>query len=169
MKYFSFLVIVFFSAIVFDAQAGSAFAEKPIVPAEFSKSYLAISINKAVIPDAAQVGVPVYPGAKIITSFKGVQTAEGKYKRLPFLELVSVADYDHVVNFYKDKLAGWTLGGFNTALYFAEKGEVDMFSPKTTHVGVHDVLNYYRENEQRDLQRIVPDSKTLIKIFYTVE
>ncbi len=168
MKYILKIIIVFFGSVAFNVQAGSAFAEKPVVPTEVAKSFLAVSIRKAIVPDADRVGVPVYPKAKIINSYRGANSSEGNFKRLPFLELVSVDSYDQVVGFYKKKLVGWKQGGFNTALYFAEKGEVNMFSPKSAHVGIHDVLKYYRENEQKDLQKILPGAKSLIKIFYTV-
>ncbi len=168
MKYIVKVMIIFFGSVALHAQAGSAYAEKPVVPAEVSESFLAVSIRKATVPDAERVGVPVYPKAKIINSYQGTKSAEGNFKRLPFLELISVDSYAQVVDFYKGKLAGWTQGGFNTALYFAEKGKVNMFSPKSTHVGIHDVSTYYRENEQKDLQKIIPGAKSLIKIFYTV-
>jgi len=168
MRCFSLGVFfVVFSLMVPNAMAGEAFAEKPNVPKAVLKNFLAASINKAIVPEADQVDVPQYPNAKIITSFKGVMSPEGTLKRLPFLELITTDDYDQVVSFYKTKLSGWEQGGFNTALYFAKKGKVNMFSPKSTHVGIHDVLTYYRENEQKDLQKIIPGAKSLIKIFYT--
>ncbi|NOX43769.1 MAG: hypothetical protein GXP19_08585 [Gammaproteobacteria bacterium] len=168
MKYFTLFVLVVLSvATTLNVQASSAYAEKPAVPNDVSKNFLAIGIEKSTVPDADQVRVPIYPNAKIINSYKGVKSPQGIFELLPFLELISTDSYDQVVGFYKEKLVGWQQGGFNTALYFAEKGKINMFSPKSTHVGIHDVLKYYRENEQKDLQKIIPGAKSLIKIFYT--
>lgn len=167
MKSFKLIILIALSiGVVYGAQAGSSYAEKPVVPFGVSKSLLAANIKKANVPEVAQVNVPKYPNAKIISSFSGVKSSQGNFKRLPFLELISTDSYEQVVSFYKEKLAGWKQGGFNTAIYFAEKGKVNMFSPKYTHVGVHNVLKYYRENEQKDLQKIIPGAKSLIKIFY---
>ena len=168
-KHFTlFWVFVVFS-VSLSVQAGIPYADKPSVPDEVASSYLASSIQKAEVPDAAVVNVPKYPDAKIISSFGGVKSADGTYKRLPYIELVSAGDYDQVTTFYKEKLAGWAIGGFNTAIYFAEKGSVNIFKPESSHVGVHDIANYYRENEQNDLQKIIPGAKSLIKIYYTVK
>jgi len=168
-KYFSLFWVFISFSVCMSVQAGVPYAEKPSVPDEVAKSYLASSIQKAEVPDAARVNVPKYPDAKIISSFSGVKSADGSYKRLPYIELVSAGNYDQVMTFYQEKLVGWKLGGFNTAIYFAEKGSVNIFKPESTHVGVHDIENYYRENEQKDLQQIIPGAKSLIKIYYTVK
>jgi len=168
-KYFMLFWVFISFSISLSVQAGVPYAEKPSVPDEVASSYLASSIQKAEVPDAAVVNVPKYPDAKIISSFGGVKKENGSYKRLPYIELVSAGDYDQVVTFYKEKLAGWAIGGFNTAIYFAEKGSVNIFNPESTHVGVHDIANYYRENEQKDLQRIISGAKSLINIYYTVK
>ena len=147
-------------------ESNKPYASKPDVPKELVKSYIAISINKAQAPDSARVGVPGYPGAMLINSFAGIKKADGEYKRLPYIELISVDDVDTVLTFFDDRLTGWKIGGFNTAVYYAEKGKVNIFKPESTHVGIHDALKYYRENDQKDLQKIIPGAKSLIKIFY---
>ena len=142
------------------------YVSKPVVPEDLANSFMGGSINKAVSPDSDQVGVPVYPGAKLINSFTGIKKADGTYKRLPYIELISVDDVDTVLNFFDKKLTGWKIGGFNTAVYYAEKGKVNIFKPESTHVGIHDGLKYYREKDQKDLQKIIPGATSLIKIFY---
>lgn len=168
-KYFLFIVVALSAVNISISLASSPYAEKPLISVEVDNSFLAASIKKSIVPDAGLLNVPIYPGAKVINSFAGVKKTDGTFKRLPFLELVSTDSYDQVLGFFKEKLPGWKQGGFNTAVYFAEKGKVNIFKPESSHVGVHDVTKYFRENEQKDLQQIVPGAKSLIKIFYTLD
>lgn len=156
-------IICLFAATV---SAEEAYAVKPEIHQDAGKSFIATGISKATSPAKSEIPAPAYPGALLINSFAGVKSADGGYKRLPYIELISVDVYDVVLAFYQDRLSSWKTGGFNTAAYFAEKGKVNIFNPQSSHVGLHDVSKYYREKEQKDLQKIIPGASTLIKIFY---
>ena len=52
------------------------YVSKPVVPEDLANSFMGGSINKAVSPDSDQVGVPVYPGAKLINSVIGIKKSE---------------------------------------------------------------------------------------------
>jgi hypothetical protein len=70
-----------------------------------------------VIPDVARVGIPAYPGAKIIRSF-AVDAQPSGYEGLPILELISADDYEKVVAYYQQKLPSWKNAELMSAYYF---------------------------------------------------
>lgn len=146
--------------------AAEPLAPRAAIPAGMEESYLGEGIDQAAIPDASEVGIPAYPGAVVIRSYAVVERPAG-YAGLPIVELISTAEYDDVVAFYKTKLSGWGEAELTSAYYFAEHGNINFFTPEEPHVGVHRMANYFREAEREMLQRVLPGAKSLIKIFYT--
>ena len=141
------------------------FAQRAAIPSGMEETYLGEGIRQAVIPDSAQVGIPVYPQAVVIRSY-AVGERPAKYTGLPVLELISAADYDDVVAFYRQQLPGWGEAELMSAYYFAEHGNINFFKPEEPHVGVHRVESYFRESEREMLEHVLPGVKTLIKVFY---
>ncbi len=142
------------------------FAPRADIPSGMEETYLAESIRQAAIPQKAEVGIPLMPGAVVIRSY-AVAERPAKYTGLPVVELISAEDFDAVVAFYKKNLPGWTEAELMSATYFAEHGNINFFKPKEPHVGVHRMESYFRESEREMLQHVLPGAKTLIKILYS--
>lgn len=147
------------------ASAGEPFAKRAQVPAEIADAYLATSARDAVIPDRQRVGIPSYPGAVVIRTY-AVDVRPPVYEGLPIVEMISVDDYQTVVDFYKQQLPQWGQAEMLSAYYFAEHGNVNFFKPEEPHVGVHNLENYFREDDKQVLRKILPGAKTLIKVFF---
>ncbi|MCF6209581.1 MAG: hypothetical protein L3J88_00965 [Gammaproteobacteria bacterium] len=145
--------------------AAGPFAPKAAIPAGMEESHLGEGIRLAAIPDTDQVAIPVYPGAVVIRSYAVAERPAG-YAGLPVVELISVADHDTVVAFYKKSLPDWGEAELMSAYYFAEHGNINFFTPEEAHVGIHRMASYFREAEREMLQRVLPGAKTLIKVFY---
>ncbi|NOX92993.1 MAG: hypothetical protein GXP18_11250 [Gammaproteobacteria bacterium] len=141
------------------------FAPRPQIPADVVDSYQAQSARDSVIPEAARVGIPAYPGAVIIRTF-AVKERPPKYEGLPILELISTDDYETVIAFYKKQLPDWGDAKLMSAHYFAQHGNLNFFKPEEPHVGIHKMENYYRDGERKILRQLLPGAQTLIKIFY---
>jgi len=145
--------------------AADPFAPRANVPPGMEESFLGESIRDAAIPPAPAVGVPAYPGAVVIRSF-AVTAPPKDYTGLPVIELITDADYDKVVDFYRQALPTWGRAELMSAYYFAEHGNINFFKPEESHVGVHRLQSYFRESEREMLQHVLPGAKTLIKVFY---
>lgn len=148
--------------------AAEPFASRPQIPADIGDSYQAQSARDSVIPDAARVGIPAYPGAVIIRTF-AVDKRPPKYEGLPIIELISTDDYETVIAFYKERLPSWRNAELMSAYYFAQFGNLNFFKPEEPHVGVHKMENYYRAGDKALLRKLLPGAQTLIKVFYAKE
>jgi hypothetical protein len=145
--------------------AAEPFAPRPQIPADVTDAYQAKSARDSVIPDAAKVGVPAYPGAVIIRTF-AINERPPKYTGLPIIELISADDYETVIAFYKKQLASWKDAELLSAYYFAQHGNINFFKPEEPHVGIHKMENYYRSGDKELLRKLLPGAQTLIKVFY---
>ena len=141
------------------------FAPRPQIPADVADSYQAKTARDSVIPDAAQVGIPAYPGAVIIRTF-AINEQPPKYEGLPIIELISTDDYQTVIAFYQKQLATWKNAELLSAYYFAQNGNINFFKPEEPHVGIHKLENYYRAGDKELLRKLLPGAQTLIKVFY---
>ena len=145
--------------------AAEPFASRPQIPADVAESYQVQSARDSVIPDAATVGIPSYPGAVIIRTF-AVNERPPKYEGLPIIELISTDDYETVIAFYKKQLTTWKDAELLSAYYFAQHGNINFFKPEEPHVGIHKMENYYRSGDKELLRKLLPGAQTLIKVFY---
>jgi len=145
--------------------AAEPFAPRPQIPADAGDSYQVRSARDSVIPDAAQVGIPAYPGAVIIRTF-AINEQPPKYEGLPIIELISADDYQTVIAFYKKQLPAWKDAELLSAYYFAQHGNINFFKPEEPHVGIHKMENYYRSGDKELLRKLLPGAQTLIKVFY---
>jgi len=141
------------------------FAPRPQIPAEVADSYTAKSARDSVIPEAAQVAIPAYPGAVIIRTF-AVNERPPKYEGLSIIELITTDDYEVVIAFYKKQLSSWRDAELMSAYYFAQHGNLNFFKPEEPHVGIHKMENYYRAGDKKLLRKLLPGAQTLIKVFY---
>lgn len=157
-------LFLFLSMVSIDV-AAEPFAPRPQIPAAVADSYQAQSARDSIIPDAAKVGIPVYPGAVIIRTF-AINERPPKYEGLPIIELISADDYETVIAFYKKQLATWKDAELLSAYYFAQHGNINFFKPEEPHVGVHKMENYYRSGDKELLRKLLPGAQTLIKVFY---
>ncbi len=144
------------------------FAPRPNIPVGIADSYTVQSARDSVIPEAARVGIPSYPGAVIIRTF-AVNERPPKYEGLPIIELISTDDYETVIDFYKKKLPSWRNAELMSAYYFAQFGNLNFFKPEEPHVGIHKMENYYRAGDKELLRKLLPGAQTLIKVFYARE
>lgn len=154
-----------FLTSVSTSVAAEPFAPRPQIPADAADSYQAQSAHDSIIPDAAAVGIPAYPGAVIIRTF-AVNERPPKYEGLPIIELISADDYETVIAFYKKQLATWKDAELLSAYYFAQHGNINFFKPEEPHVGIHKMENYYRSGDKELLRKLLPGAQTLIKVFY---
>lgn len=147
------------------AVAAAPFAPRPHIPAEVADSYQGKTARDSVIPDAAQVGIPAYPGAVVVRTF-AINEQPPKYEGLPIIELISADDYQTVIAFYQEQLATWKNAELLSAYYFAQNGNINFFKPEEPHVGIHKLENYYRAGDKEALRKLLPGAQTLIKVFY---
>ncbi|MBL1276829.1 MAG: hypothetical protein COB30_012165 [Ectothiorhodospiraceae bacterium] len=145
-----------------------AFAPRPHIPDEVADRYQAQSARDSVIPDAARVGIPAYPGAVVIRTF-AVDKRPAKYEGLPIIELISADDYQTVIAYYQKQLPSWKNAELLSAYYFAQDGNINFFKPEEPHVGIHKMENYYRSSDKKLLRQLLPGAQTLIKVFYSKE
>jgi len=106
---------------------GEPFAPKVDVPKNGKPGIIDIlavmQVNAAVVPDTAAVGVPPFPGARIVqTASAQSATVNGKkINCLPLVKLVSAARQDEVIAFYKSEAKGYQfrkiLGGILNAFW----------------------------------------------------
>jgi hypothetical protein len=145
--------------------AAAPFAPRPHIPADVADSYQGKTARDSVIPDAAKVGIPAYPGAVVIRTF-AINEQPPKYEGLPIIELISTDDYQTVIAFYQKQLATWKNAELLSAYYFAKNGNINFFKPEEPHVGIHKMENYYRAGDKELLRKLLPGAQTLIKVFY---
>jgi hypothetical protein len=94
------------AAVAADPQ--DIYAQKLPVPDETPSGpdgeLMVMAVRNASVPSASEVGVPAYPGARILaTMAAGAMTQ----KSLPALAMLSTDDIAAVLQFYQEKLAGW--------------------------------------------------------------
>lgn len=154
-----------FLSCVSSSVFAEAFASKAAIPVDAEKSHQAKIIRDSVVPDAAKVGIPAYPGAVIIRTF-AINDQPFKYEGLPIIELITTDDYETVVAYYKKQLPSWRSAEMLSAFYFAQHGNLNFFKPEEPHVGVHKMENYYREGDKEVLRKLLPGAQTLIKVFF---
>lgn len=154
-----------FSCSIFSSVSAEPFASPANIPSDAAKSHQAKIIRDSVIPEAAKVGIPAYPGAVIIRTF-AVNDRPFKYEGLPIIELITADDYETVVDYYKKQLPSWRNAEMLSAYYFAQHGNLNFFKPEEPHVGVHKMENYYREGDKQVLRKFLPNAQTLIKVFF---
>ena len=162
-------LFVFLSlSLVSIIAAAEPFAPRPQIPEGMVDSYMVKSARDSVIPEAARVGIPAYPGAVIIRTF-AVNERPPKYEGLPIIELISTDDYETVIAFYKKRLPTWRNAELMSAYYFAQFGHLNFFKPEEPHVGIHKMENYYLAGDKNLLRKLLPGAQTLIKVFYAKE
>ena len=159
---------LFLMASLLSLSAGVAaapFAPRAQIPADVADSYHGRTAHDSVIPDAAQVGIPAYPGAVVVRTF-AINEQPPKYEGLPIIELISADDYQTVIAFYQKQLPTWKNAELLSAYYFAQNGNINFFKPEEPHVGIHKLENYYRAGDKEALRKLLPGAQTLIKVFY---
>lgn len=161
-------VVVFGGWIMFmsgSVLAGQAFAPRAKVSEEIAGTYLGKSAVESVIPDQERVGIPAYPGAVVIRTY-AIDQRPPKYEGLPIVEMITTDDYQAVVDYYKKELPTWRNAELLSAYYFAKHGNLNFFTPTEPHVGIHKMDNYYLGGDQKILRTMLPEAKTLIKVFF---
>ncbi len=157
--------LLLFLASVSTNVMAELFAPRPQIPADMADGYQVKSARDSVIPEAARVGIPAYPGAVVIRTF-AVKERPPKYEGLPIIELITTDDYESVIAFYKKQLPSWRNAELMSAYYFAQHGNLNFFKPEEPHVGIHKMENYYRDGDKKLLRQMLPGAQTLIKVFY---
>jgi len=83
-------------------------------------------IKASKVPDRSAVGIPCYPGAKILQT-KDVSEVEmngQKYKTLAYIKLLSTDPVDKIAAWYKEQLKGYTYEDlFGMPVFWKGKGK----------------------------------------------
>ncbi len=122
-------------------------------------------LKSAQVPAAADVNIPAYPGAKIVSTMPAAQfeSSSGDGKTLPGMVLLSSDEVDTVLVFYKDKLAGWQYKDFYGVHTFWDGPEGS--NPLDIMAG-HPTLSL-AEIEEGDVLRLLwPEVRTKIDMVY---
>lgn len=122
-------------------------------------------INMAEVPGRSAVEQPPYPGAFVLQALPASEMAinEDRFQTLPSIRLLTTDDPAKVLEFYKEKLEGWTFGeGFGGMFQYLYRGdgEFDPMSKSgrtTPSVVITDAEGMYK---------VMPDAKTEITIHY---
>jgi len=117
-----------FAADAEPAAAGTAagpdaFAPKAVVRADLDDSNARMRrmiLDAAVVPGRAEVGVPPYPGARVVQVQAPGSEQVNDVVALPLVWLISDNEPEAVVEFYRRELSGWSLGEFYLNTWFWE-------------------------------------------------
>lgn len=122
-------------------------------------------LKSAQVPVAANVNIPAYPGARILSTMAGgaFDSSSGEGKSLPGMVLLSSGDLETVLNFYKEQLAGWQYQDFYGVHTFWNGPEGS--NPLDIMAG-HSMLSL-TQIEEGDVQRLLwPEMQTKIDMMY---
>lgn len=112
-SFYASLAMLLFTCMVFTGAWGEPYAPKVEPPSGIkpgTPDYLGVmSLNAAEVPDKSSVGVPPYPGARIVmTKGKSKMTANDvEYTCLQYLKMYALDDAKKVASFYKEKLTDY--------------------------------------------------------------
>ena len=147
------------------------------VPDKHKNAY-ARSLENATPPEAAEVGVAQYPGARIVTIGDRVRVVGDQYQDIKVVRLYTVDPMDKVVDYFKAQEAGWvwrdqrTITGLVYPVRGASAPEDLPGNPKTLVTGPSISLSdigwtgHPLQNEIKALLAMAPGSRTEIKIEY---
>lgn len=149
------------------------FAPKVDIPAEVLQPtheayFEAVTAKNSPVPDAGQVGVPAYPGAKMLFSQRGgPMSVNGKpMRRLSVVTLGSPDEPAKVVSFYRQRLSGWSHGVFlDTDFLWQGQGE---FKPLTESAMTTPNI-MVRQPMPGGTEALMPRAKSVIEIHYAGE
>ena len=141
------------------------------------KNAYARALANATPPEAAEVGVAQYPGARIVTLGGYARVVGDQYQDIKVVRLYTVDPMDKVANYFKAQEAGWVWRDLskNTSLVYPIQG---VFVPGDLQAGkallsgprisLSDIgwTGHPLQNEIKALLAIAPGSRTEIKIEY---
>ena len=151
------------------SHAGEPYAPKVKVPSgikEDSPAYFSVmAVNAAIVPDKAAVGVPPYPGAKVIMTSSGMVMASNNDKLtcLNAIQLLTTDAPDKVIAFYKKRLKDYRFksryGGIINVFW---KGAEKFNSADITQVCKTPNISITSESGNE----LMPEAKTMMEIVY---
>lgn len=122
-------------------------------------------INMTEVPARSAVEQPHYPGAFVLQALPAseMEINEDRFETLAIIRLLTTDEPAKVLEFYKEKLEGWTYGegwgGMFQYLYNGD-GEFDPMA-KSGRVTASVVIT-----DAEDMYKVMPDAKTEITIAY---
>jgi hypothetical protein len=119
-------------------------------------SYSQQVVGAAKVPEKEVVGLPAYPGAVVISTHSGGELAG--HRLLPYIQLLSKAPPEKVLEWYRKKISSWTcekLGDAETAC--AENPRKLMETPSVVVEGIE---------SDETLHSDFPDARTIIWVRY---
>jgi hypothetical protein len=170
MKHLPIIAGTIFIVFTFlGAAMAEPFAALVDIPAELEKGksgfmsdVSAAQNSKGRIPSREEVGIPAYPGAKILfVQLENRMQENGAWIDLPKRIFMGTPDTSQqVVEFYKKNLIGWEYGEFyKIPTFYKKEGEFkpmeDMITPRIV------IAPEFRP------RAIMPLSKTTIDIYYS--
>jgi len=148
------------------ALAGSYAPKVKITSSTSPMGQMVIKASK--VPDKSSVGIPPYPGAKILQTMDKSEMVvnDEKIKTLPYIKLLSTDPVEKVIDWYKDHLKGYTYEDVFGVSWIFWKGHkkfngLDMrFFTTIENVRVSEAIAamIYGEN--------MKGSKSIIEIYY---
>jgi len=163
---FVFIVLIgaFSQSLIFSEEP---FAPKVDPPKNMTNRDFWVKMSETwKIPGQSEVGIPAYPGAKIVSFQAASQmSANGEdYQTLPTMILVAPDEKTAVTAFYKEQLKDWqyknSFGMFDVFWTGGDFNSIDVTDTATKpNVIVQDVLETFKE--------MMPDAKCQIQIAYS--
>lgn len=122
-------------------------------------------LASAQVPAAADVNIPQYPGARILSTMPAAQfeSSSGDGKTLSGMIVLSSDEVDTVLAFYKDSLAGWQYKDFYGVHTFWDGPEGS--NPLDVTAG-HSTLSLTAIEEGDVLRLLWPEVRTKIDMMY---
>lgn len=168
---YAVLVIFFLALAVSPAVGGEPYAPKVEPPAGIkvgTPEYLGVmSINAAQVPHRSSVGVPPYPGARIVMTrgTSKMKANDVEYTCLQYLKMYAPDDGEKVASFFKEKLTDYKFksefGGMIRAFW---KGPDDINTLDITQMcTTPNVLITEATDSER---KLMPGAKSVIEIGY---
>lgn len=126
---------------------------------------LILAVRNADLPSKSEVGIPAYPGARIMSTMAAstMEVNGEEVEGLPALAMLSGDEISEVVKFYKQNLEGWQSEEFYGSYIFwdgpADANPLDISLPYPT-------LGIIPLDESGTEASIWPDMKTRIDMRY---
>ena len=150
---------------------GEPFAPKVVPPSGITKDspdYFGVQIlNASKVPEMSEVGVPPYPGAKLIMARDAspMEVNGNTYACLRYVKILTADNSDEVEAFYKSRLDGYRFKSeYGGVIRLFWKGEDDL-SPMemgdmctTPNISISDATGMF--------DTLMPGVKTAIEITY---
>jgi hypothetical protein len=144
--------------------AGDAFAPKVEIPAD-ARDHDRGLVENSVVPSRSAVGVPAYPGSRVLRTTRGMREGgdgEPEIEILPSVTLLAEADPETVAAWYAENLEGWKRES-QMGMTFFHPEDVDL---DLVHIGSHRLIAIGPVPQNMPAARLWPAAKSEINIAF---